>query len=284
MIVLATTLALVGAGDGCTFKVHPFPGAGAVASPWYSARIGGSTANAAAFVWFTSVAARQNDTSQNVPRTSISKDTSFVSFDLRAPTAVTITLLNGTASSAVVLPSSAAVAATISSSRKAITLTMDRPRQVCLVVNGNMDKPVCIFADPAEVNPPTGPAHDVIYFGPGVHHVAGSNITIKKPNTTVYIAGGALVYGQIFAPSEGSCDGLRVRGRGVLSGHKLAISDRAIAMVEARRARDVVVEGVTVIDAPNYQIRAYGPGGTLRWAKASVFHLPLHFTRILLTM
>ena len=259
-------------GGAAAFKVHPPPGgstgAAAAASPWYTASVGVGAAEVATFVWFTSAAARQNDTSPNVPHTSLSKDTSFISFDVGAPTPVTISLLNGTARTTAVLPSSAAISATIAPSGTSVLLTVDRPRQVCVVINGNMDKPLCIFADPVEDRPPAGPSDDVIYFGPGVHVVAGSNITISKPNMTVYIAGGALVYGQIVAPVDVLCDGLRVHGRGVLSGHRTAISNHGLAMVEARQARNILVEGITTIDAPHYQIRSYGPGGTIRWAKA----------------
>ena len=50
------------------------------------------------FVWFTSVADRQPILpGNNVPSTSRDKDTSWTSFDLAAPTLVTVQLLNTTA-------------------------------------------------------------------------------------------------------------------------------------------------------------------------------------------
>ena len=132
-------------GGAAVFKVHPPPGgsgAAATASPWYTASVGVGAAEVATFVWFTSAAARQNDTSPNIPHTSLSKDTSFISFDVSAPTPVTISLLNGTARTATVLPSSAAIRATIAPSGTSVMLTVDRPRQVCVIINGNMDKPL----------------------------------------------------------------------------------------------------------------------------------------------
>ena len=79
-------------------------------------------------------------------------------------------------------------------------LTIDRPRQVCLILNGNMDKPLCIFADPPEdpADVPSGPRPDLIYFGPGVHNITGDAITVTA-NQSVYLAGGAHVYGQVSA-------------------------------------------------------------------------------------
>jgi hypothetical protein len=105
-----------------------------------------------------------------------------------------------------------------------------------------------------------------VYFGPGVHHPG--NITITEPNMTVYLAGGALVFGQVVSHPSSHCNGLAVRGRGVLSGHHIPISNDALAMVEAMEVQGLLIEGITAIDAPNYQVRSYGAGGTIRWAKA----------------
>ena len=77
-----------------------------------------------------------------------------------------------------------------------MSFTIDRPRQVCLIVNHNMDSPLCVFADPPEVDVPTGPSENLIYFGPGVHHVPGHAINVSA-NQSVYLAGGAHVYGQV---------------------------------------------------------------------------------------
>jgi hypothetical protein len=187
-------------------------------------------------------------------------------FDMDSPTRVTVQLKNGTASSAKVLPSSANITPHISSQTE-ITLTIDRPRQVCLIVNNNMNKPLCLFADPRETNVPTGSSKDLIYFGPGTHHVIGHNITVGA-DQSVYLAGGAHVYGQVVAPEDAACDRVKVFGRGVLDGHDIPIDHRAPAMIELPRCRDIVVEGITTIDSPQYQIKSYYPGGTIRFAKA----------------
>ena len=64
------------------------------------------------------------------------------------------------------------------------------------------------------------------------------------------------------------CDNVRVSGRGVLDGHDLPIDFRAHAMVELPDCANIVVEGVTTIDSPQYQLNSLGPGGRVSFAKA----------------
>jgi hypothetical protein len=140
-----------------TYNVHPWPGGGTWESPRFSALVGPPASAQASFVWFTAVNNRQQILpSNNIPSTAKTKDTSWTSFDMRGPTLVTVMLKNKTevVATATVLPSSYGVAACVSAGNK-ISLTIDRPRQVCLVVNGNMDSPLCIFADPPEAHAPT---------------------------------------------------------------------------------------------------------------------------------
>ena len=181
------------------FRVHPFPGGGTLASPWYTVTIGEGSSQQASFVWYTANSKRQPIVKgNNVPSLS-SKDTSFASFDLSGPTPVTVRLLNDTGiDHAVVLPTSADIFVSHNPGRQEVTFTIDRPRQVCLIVNQNMDSPLCIFADPPEINPPTGPSENLVYFGPGVHHVPGNAINVTA-NQSVYLAGGAHVFGQVRA-------------------------------------------------------------------------------------
>jgi hypothetical protein len=131
-------------------------------------------------------------------------------------------------------------------------------------VNGDADKPLCVFADPHDPAPPAGPSPSVIYFGPGVHHAGNISVAAGQ---SVYLAGGAHVHGQVIG-EEGNCDGVAVRGRGVLDGHELPICTSQPAMLELSNCRDVTVEGIVTVDSPFYQIRSYAPGATIRFAKA----------------
>ena len=58
---------------------------------------------------------------------------------------------------------------------------------------------------------------NIIYFGPGVYKPDGIPV---KSGQTVYIAGGAVIYGQMI-PTE--LKNITIRGRGIISG---AVYDR----------------------------------------------------------
>ena len=286
------------------YRVHPSPGGDTLSSPWYVALVGPPETASPSFVWYTSAANRQAVLpGNNVPATSKSKDTSFTMFDLSRPTLVTV-LLRGAGgdhafpnttsghttdaaagwrrkgptaiTACAVLPSSAAIACAIAADNRSVSFTVDRPRQLCLIVNHDMDTPLCVFADPPEVDPPTGPdpATGLVYFGPGVHRVGAVNVTA---NQSVYLAGGAHVYGQVraagvawdgFWDGGAPCDNVRVYGRGVLDGHTIPIDYHAHAMIELPACANIVVEGVTTIDSPQYQLNNLGPGGRVSFAKA----------------
>jgi hypothetical protein len=272
-------------------RVHPFPGGDTFESPRYSVLVGPVATAQPSFVWYTAVSNRQPIAPKNnIPQTAKSKDTSWVSFDMQAPTLVAVRMNNGTVGvngftpamenrtvlTAAMLPSGSGIIAQISSDRLGVSFVVDRPRQVCLIVNGNMDAPLCIFADPPEEDAPQGPSENVIYFGPGVHHPFNSTIEVTE-NQSVYIAGGAHVYGQVrakgvawngFWVGGSPCDNVRVHGRGVLDGHNIPINFAAHAMIELPNCANIVVEGITTVDSPQYQIDNLAPGAEIHWAKA----------------
>ena len=301
LLLLASTLVVASAPlprGVLPYKVHPFPGGDTIASPHYAVLVRAPPtvdANADAdadadadpsFVWYTSVANRQPILpGNNVPQTDRRKSTSFASFDVSGPTQVTVVLLQNasatttavTATTATVLPTAAGIVARIAPDQRSVSLTIDAPRQVCIVINGDMDVPLCIFADPPEVGAPKGPStKDLIYFGPGVHRIPGDAINVTE-NKSVYLAGGAHVYGQVRAVGvrwdgfwDGGypCDNVKVFGRGVLDGHDIPINYAAHAMIELPNCSNIVVEGITTIDSPQYQINNEAPGGRVRYAKA----------------
>lgn len=100
--------------------------------------------------------------------------------------------------------------------------------------------PLCFFANPPEENVPNAADENVIYFGPGVHRPGP--ITLKD-NQTLYLAGGAVVYGAI----NGSPKHARVLGRGILDGQYQQ------RLVSLNRASDVRFEGVILRNGRSWQ-------------------------------
>jgi hypothetical protein len=71
------------------------------------------------------------------------------------------------------------------------TTAGEKPSEDFIVkVNGSLDRPLHLFANPLEKDAPKQDDPNVVYFGPGVHDPGPIQI---KNNQTLYLAGGAIV-------------------------------------------------------------------------------------------
>lgn len=95
-----------------------------------------------------------------------------------------------------------------------ITFTLTTQRKISVEVNNRLN-PLFIFADKPDVVP--NPSDVTHFYGPGYHNI-GLHKQINS-NETVYIAGGAVLEGTFYIPTN-SHD-ITVRGRGIISGGKL---------------------------------------------------------------
>lgn len=91
-----------------------------------------------------------------------------------------------------------------------LTFRIDGPEKLYIRINDNPY--LALFADPPEAGVPSPGTPGVRYFGPGVHD-AGQ--IFLEDNLTIYIAGGALVNGQV----RGSGKNVRILGRGSFGGN-----------------------------------------------------------------
>jgi polygalacturonase len=95
-----------------------------------------------------------------------------------------------------------------------------------------------LFANPAEPDPPKNGDQGVKYFGPGYHDAGTINL---GSNETVYIAGGAIVRGDI--RGKGISNTV-IRGRGILLNGGIRIDD----------SENITVDGIIIIDSPGWTI------------------------------
>jgi len=100
--------------------------------------------------------------------------------------------------------------------------------------------PLCFFANPPEENVPSATGENVVYFGPGVHRPGP--ITLQD-GQTLYLAGGAVVYGSL----RGGPKHARVLGRGILEG------EYRQRLVHLTKASDVRFEGVILRNGRSWQ-------------------------------
>ena len=124
--------------------------------------------------------------------------------------------------------------------------TIAEPGQYTVEVNGSA-RALHLFADPPEGNVPSADEADVVYFGPGVHCPGLITLTSGQ---TLYLAGGAVVYGAVTAEHA---DGVAIRGRGILDGSKF---DRMqlTGLVSLYACKGVRIEGITLRDPSGFTI------------------------------
>ena len=172
----------------------------------------------------------------------------FAYFDMRGPVAVTVTC-PGPITSAKILPSSLKIVPAVEGQK--LTFSLAQPKPVTIEVNGNWVGALHLFANPPEAPAPRPDDPNVIYFGPGVHEVAGLTVGSGK---TVYVAAGAVVKGT--ADRRGPVFTLQgehivLRGRGVIDGSLCPTHARNLLMV---RGKDITIEGVIFRDSSVWTI------------------------------
>jgi hypothetical protein len=195
--------------------------------------------------------------------------TSWTTFSFAGPITVEVTKLDGDVRSCLARPSRFGVAPATDGDKA--VLTLDRPRKLSIEFDGDVTHSMLLFADALETDRPSPGDSNVLYFGPGQHDVGiGRQV---GANATVYLAGGSYVWGSFDVVG----DGVTIRGRGVLSGGKWRKYNEPgnpdsgklhdFKMIHARRVKDCIYEGVTIVDFPSFAVIG-GRGATIRNLKA----------------
>ncbi len=130
----------------------------------------------------------------------------FAYFDNAGATAIQIST-HQVVQSVVIRPLSRGIKPTITDHQ--IVFELPGPGQFTVEVNG-WHNALHLFANPPESSAPSADAPDVLFFGPGVHHPG--KVTLES-HQTVYVAGGAVVYGSFHA--QGAHD-IQILGRGII--------------------------------------------------------------------
>ncbi|HPD15623.1 MAG TPA: glycosyl hydrolase family 28 protein [Planctomycetota bacterium] len=149
-----------------------------------------------------------------------------------------------------------------------IRFALDRPRKLTILLDGSDRQALHLFANAMETDAPKPGDPNVLYFGPGVHKVGSTRL---KTGQQVYIAGGAVVRGQILPDEQPQLskrtglkhysgatlhlDGVsnvRIRGRGILDGGDMPHAARSLILVA--NSKDVTVEGIILRDSPNWNV------------------------------
>jgi len=159
------------------------------------------------------------------------ENASMSTFDFEGEIEVAVTFNKGTVQSARVRPLSYHIEPEIDA--HTVSFKLDQPRNLSVEVNGDIFHNLHLFANPMETFTPDRQDPNLIYFGPGVHQVAGGKLRVPS-GKTVYIAGGAVLMGQVLV--EDAHD-VRVLGRGIID-HTVKMGIRIV------RSKNILVEGL----------------------------------------
>jgi len=137
------------------------------------------------------------------------RKTSFAYFDCSNNVEVSVTVATGKINFARIRPFSLGIKPVIKGNT--ITFSMGTNQNISLEVNGNIFQNLQIFANTIESDRPSVKDTNVIYYGPGIHHIGKVRPGLGK---TIYIAGGAIVDGGF---TLYHVKNVRILGRGILT-------------------------------------------------------------------
>ena len=164
--------------------------------------------------------------------TSHAVENSSVSyFDFSGEVEVSVTSNKGAIQSARIRPLSYGIQPEIKGNT--LTFRLSQPRNLSVEVNGDIFHNLHLFANPVDEFIPDKKDTNLIYFGPGIHHVADGKLKVTS-GKTVYLAGGAVLMGQVLI--EG-VENVKLIGRGII--------DHTVKMgVRIANSKNILVEGV----------------------------------------
>ena len=139
-------------------------------------------------------------------------------------------------------------------SDNSFSFKLNKPENLSLELNGRIrQQPLFIFAGDPEINRPSKSDMNVIWFEGGKHY---KNVKLElKDNQTVYIEGGAVVQGYLFAKGKKN---IKICGRGILDGSlnkaDPACDNRFISLTDCE---NIKIEDITLHNATTWQIALY---------------------------
>lgn len=177
------------------------------------------------------------------------QNASMVQFDMASAVEVMVKKNNGTVREVAIRPLNNKV--TYKQVQNTIIFTLDKPQYLSVEFNGDRLRNLHLFANPMETETYTKEEKGVIYFGPGIHRPKDlPNNQIRIPsNTTVYLAPGAVVKAKLLVDKA---ENIRIIGRGIL--------DHPIRGIEITDSKNILIDGITVVNPDHYTI--FGGGTT----------------------
>lgn len=178
------------------------------------------------------------------------QNASMVQFDMGETVEVMVKKNNGTIREVDIRPLNNNIR--YRQTKNAILFKLDKPQYLSVEFNGDRLHNLHLFANPLETEVYKEAEKGVMYFGPGVHRPLDlPNNQIRIPaNTTVYLAPGAVLKAKLLVDGV---ENVRIIGRGIL--------DHPIRGIEVTNAKNVTIDGITVVNPEHYTVFGAGTEG-----------------------
>jgi len=141
----------------------------------------------------------------------------------------------------------------------AVYFTVDAPGQYTVVFNGSVAQALHLFVNPPETDVPDPDDPNVYYIGPGEWVMDA--ITLRD-GQTLYLSGGAVLHSII---SVANAKDVRITGRGIIDGSDYPAWNQtgsyARVPIDLNHAKNVTVEGVTIINSNCWNVNSYSSRG-----------------------
>ena len=189
---------------------------------------------------------------------------SFVYFDSDYSERIDVKIIcnNGINGNVEIRPASAEVQPLVSGNT--IEFSITESKKISIEIAGDILNNLTVFANDLEKNIPDPNDPNVIYYGPGIHKIGDGTGTLSiESDKTVYIAGGAIVYGhlEVKHPDYTRLSNVTIRGRGILSAdmensHAYSHPDHhsTPALIHLNVADDVNIEGIILHNSVTWNI------------------------------
>ncbi len=137
--------------------------------------------------------------------------------------------------------------------KNVITFMLDKPQYLSVEFNHAILQNLHLFANPLETEVYKKAEKGIMYFGPGVHApLYLPNNLIRVPgNTTVYLAPGAVLKAKLLVDGV---ENVRIIGRGILA--------HPVRGIEVTNAKNVLIDGITVVNPNHYTVFGAGQKGS----------------------
>lgn len=175
------------------------------------------------------------------------QDASMVQFDMGNPVEVMVKKNNGAIREIAIRPLNNKVE--YQQMNNVILFTLEKPQYLSVEFNGDRLHNLHLFANPLETEKYSETDEGVMYFGPGTHRPKDlPNNQLRIPsNTIVYLAPGAVVKAKLLVDKA---ENVRILGRGIL--------DHPIRGIEVTDSKNVVIDGITVVNPEHYTVMGGG--------------------------